>query len=200
MGRRPVTEQRRNEVLDAFVRCVARYGLDGATLERLATESGLKRPLIRHHLGNKEEMVAALVDHIIAKFDEQLSQIQGALAGQERLSTLIELLFSEGAGTQSDLILSFAALTARADQDEAMRKALLGSLSNFEQFLSVEVAAAYPEAGERKIAAVAQSLMALSFNLDSLSPLQPPQRWRLASRDAAMILIASLDSHTGANQ
>ena len=38
MGRPSVTEQRRNEILDAFVRCVGRYGLDGATLERLATE------------------------------------------------------------------------------------------------------------------------------------------------------------------
>ncbi|MEV0585321.1 TetR family transcriptional regulator [Nonomuraea sp. NPDC050310] len=39
-----------------FTRCVARYGLDGATLQRVADEAGTARGHICHHAGNREEL------------------------------------------------------------------------------------------------------------------------------------------------
>ena len=194
MGRPAVTEQRRKEVLDAFVRCVARYGLNGASLERIAEQSGLKRPLIRHHLGNREQMVEALVAHVIANFDQQTLQMQAHLDGKARIPALLDLLFAEGTVTDQDLVLAFAALTAQAGQDEAMRTALLHSLTSFEAILHKEVTLAYPQAHKTQAAAVSQALMALYFNLDSLSPLQPPQQWRDSSRYAAELLIKQLQA------
>ncbi len=192
MGRPSVTEQRRKEVLDAFVHCVACYGLNGATLERIAEQSGLKRPLIRHHLGNREQMVEALVLHVVASFNQQSLQMQAYLAGKDRLPTLLDLLFAQDTVTDKDLVLAFAALTAQAGQDDTMRAALLDSLSTFEAILRKELELAYPQAANKQHAAVAQALMALYFNLDSLSPLQPPQQWRESSRHAAELLITLL--------
>ena len=192
MGRPAVTEQRRTEVLDAFVRCVARYGLNGATLERIATESGLKRPLIRHHLGNREQMVEALLAHVIASFGEQQIRMLAYLEGKERLPVLLDLLFSADTSTDDDLVLAFAALTAQAGQNEAMRKALLDSLIAFETLLRDEIKTAHPRADKTQVTAVSQALMALYFNLDALSPLQPPQQWRESSRHAAEMLIQQL--------
>ena len=38
MGRPSLTEVRTVEILDAFERCVARYGLEGSSLERIAED------------------------------------------------------------------------------------------------------------------------------------------------------------------
>ena len=58
MAGRPSNQNERYlQVMEAMVRCVARFGLDGATLERIAAEAELSRPLIRHHLGNREDML-----------------------------------------------------------------------------------------------------------------------------------------------
>ena len=41
MGRPNLTEVRTSEILDAFERCVARFGLEGSSLERVAEEAGI---------------------------------------------------------------------------------------------------------------------------------------------------------------
>lgn len=54
---------RRPQILDAFAACVARYGIDGSTLDRVAEEAGVTRALVRHYLGNRDEVVVALAEH-----------------------------------------------------------------------------------------------------------------------------------------
>lgn len=192
MGRPSITEQRRQEVLEAFVRCVANYGLHGATLERLATESGLKRPLIRHHLGNREEMVDALVIHVVDSFERQQEQMLAFLKGKNRLPALLDLLFTTDTVTDGDLVLAFAALTAHAGNNEKTRQVLLKSMMAFEALINAELSGAYPKAGKSEVDAAAQAIIALYLNLDALSPLQPPQHWRDSSRRAADIFISQL--------
>ena len=53
MGRPDLTEVRTAEILDAFERCVARFGLEGSSLERDAEEAGMKRSILRHYIGNR---------------------------------------------------------------------------------------------------------------------------------------------------
>ena len=60
MGRPNLTEVRTAEILDAFERCVARYGLEGSSLERVAEEAGVKRSILRHYIGNRDEMITGL--------------------------------------------------------------------------------------------------------------------------------------------
>ena len=55
MARPSVKEERREQILTAYEQCVARYGVEGATLDKVAEEAGLARPLIRHNIGNREE-------------------------------------------------------------------------------------------------------------------------------------------------
>ena len=53
MARPRVTAERREEILAAFARCVARDGVEGASLQQVADEAGLARGLLRHHLGQR---------------------------------------------------------------------------------------------------------------------------------------------------
>ena len=64
MGRPKLDDVRRPQILDAFAACVARYGIDGSTLDRVAEEAGVTRALVRHYLGNRDEVVVALAEHV----------------------------------------------------------------------------------------------------------------------------------------
>lgn len=174
------------------MRCVARFGLEGATLERIAEEAGLKRPLIRHNLGNRDEMTTALVEHVVSEFDSLTLAIRHALPSDNRIDALLDLLFGSDS-TDPKIVLAFAALTHHAQNDAETRVQLSGAIARYESFLREELARAFPAVAPKKIAAVAQGLMALSFNLDSLSPLAVHQSWRDATRDAADLLIVAID-------
>lgn len=193
MGRPSMKDERRREVLDAYLRCVGRFGLEGATLERVAKEAGLKRPLIRHHLGNREEMTAALVTHVIAAFDSVTLAVRNALPAEDRIEALLKLLFGSGS-TEPAIVHAFAALTLHAQNDIETRAKLSGAVVRYEAFLREELARAFPSATPDRVAAVAQGLMALSFNLDALSPLAMHETWEGAARDAANLLIVSIDN------
>ena len=57
MARPERGEERREQILNAFEVCVGKKGLEGTTLSDVAREAGLPRPLLRHFMGNREEMV-----------------------------------------------------------------------------------------------------------------------------------------------
>ena len=81
MPRPSLKDAKSKEILDAFVRCAARFGLDGSTLERIADEAGIQRPMIRHYLGNRDQMIAKLLEHVNSRFDEMTNQLFLSEAG-----------------------------------------------------------------------------------------------------------------------
>ena len=78
--------------MKAYVSAVAKYGLDGTTLEIIAKTAGLSRSLIRHHLGNKAEMSEMLTSHVLGEFDEATSQLFTYLPEKGGLETLVEFM------------------------------------------------------------------------------------------------------------
>src|SRR5215471_6974743 len=67
MGRPSLADTRRPQILRAFEDCVLKYGLEGSSLERIAQQAGVRRSLIRHYFGNKDELAEALVAGIIER-------------------------------------------------------------------------------------------------------------------------------------
>lgn len=180
--------------MQALVRCVARLGLDGATLAAIAAESGLSRPLIRHHLGNRDEIIAALQAYVLTDFTAQTEALEAALPAADPATALIEILFSDVGETAPDLVLAFAALTARAAQDPALREACRATVLEFEAAVARALQTEHPSAPAKEVRRAAQGIVALYFNATSLSPLDMPPVWR----DDAKTLAQSLCQNLGA--
>ena len=72
MPRPSLKLQRSEEILDAFERCVARYGIEGTTLEKTAEEAGLQRSLLRHNVGNRDDLLNSLVNRFISESRDSL--------------------------------------------------------------------------------------------------------------------------------
>lgn len=193
MPRPSMQDQRSEEILDAYLTCVARFGLEGATQERIAAEAGVKRPLLRHYLGNRDQMVAALNTHVVDSFNLLTGRLDAALAGITSAAELTDLLFAEDAGNDPRLLLAWQALSVSAAGQPEMRAALLDSLQQFLDVLSAALHRIAPAADPARVRAVAQGISSSFVTLDSLSPLNPPAGWRQELKQAALLLAGTLE-------
>ena len=71
MARPDLSAERSEQILDAFSRCVARSGLDAVSLEEVAGEAGVRRSIIRHYIGNRDDLVAAFLDRLEVHLQRQ---------------------------------------------------------------------------------------------------------------------------------
>lgn len=192
IGRPPVTKERQTEVLQAYARSVAKYGLDGATLEVVAAEAGLSRPLIRHHLGNKNKMLEKLAQYIVDIFDEKSKELINTLPKTRRVNTIIEYLFADSHEADHILVLVFTTLVTHSTKDAALGTLLKASVLDFETRIATEIRAEYPCATPQNVAAVAHGIVAIFFNLTSLKPLDLPHTNTINARAAVTALMQCL--------
>lgn len=57
MARPSKAAERTRQIVQATIRAIAKYGYAGATLDRIAEESGLARGHVRHFVGNRQELI-----------------------------------------------------------------------------------------------------------------------------------------------
>lgn len=57
MGRPSVAAERRRQILEAAIRCIAAKGFAGTTLDGIAEEAGMARGHVRHFAGNRDDVL-----------------------------------------------------------------------------------------------------------------------------------------------
>lgn len=78
MGRRSNTDERRNQIVQAFMEVVARKGFSGASVQEIAAEAGLTPGLIHYHFKSKHEILMTLFARLESEIRERVdSQLQG---------------------------------------------------------------------------------------------------------------------------
>ncbi|EEE37709.1 transcriptional regulator [Rhodobacteraceae bacterium KLH11] len=195
MPRPSLKDTRTQQILDAFMRCVARFGLDGSTLARISEEAGVARPLLRHYLGNREEMVQKLLDHVMQVFANRVEELFAALPSSDRTQAMMEALFGRSVYSSENAAV-FAALVAASERYGALRDPLQGFVYDFEARVAAEIAHDAPTANTQDINVAAAGITAIYFNTDAIMPLKPRAGWRDTQRAAAQMLLDRL--HGGA--
>ena len=191
MPRPSLKEERRAEILAAYGRCVARYGVEGATLERTAEEADLARALIRHNVGNKDELLEAFLDKFLGSATEASNTLFSSLPRDDRLATMVEWLFDPQYSDALEVSVT-SALVAAAIERPALAKRLRHWTFEFIDKIRIELKQAFPDADDDKAEAVATGIAAIYFNVDSLTPLSDTNRLRQASEAAVTLLISTL--------
>lgn len=196
MARPEIKDDRREQILDAFEMCVARYGLEGATLGKTAEFAGLARPLIRHNVGNKEDLQEALVERFLTRSRQAMEALLLSLPKQNRLKTLLDYLF-DPRSANPQLVLVFNALSAAAPDDANLARQLQKWLDDFVKQLEAEIADAYPAVSTDRRQAVAAGISGIYFNVEALYPIKISDRFVAASKEAARLLVATLEPGNG---
>lgn len=194
MPRPSLKAVRTQEILQAYEACVGRYGLEGATQERIAEEAGVKRTLLRHYLGNRDDMIDALIDHVIAKFDAGTALLVEVLPDSNRIPPLLDILYGHFGASDTNQVAAIQALSAAAEKYPNIRRAILGCMDRLVDAVEEELRRAHPKAPPGRLHTVAFSITHLYFSIDSCSGLNPPKDWWRHARSSAELMIASLET------
>lgn len=193
MGRKSLANKRTEQILDAFAVCLRQDGFAGCTLERVAEAAGVQRSLIRHYIGNRDELITAAVDRIIAAYQAELAQAIDSLPRDALIPALLDYLFCpDDASEINDYDVVINALWASHNRDPHIHKLLLNFYQAFENLLNDSLAHAYPNAEPTRRQTTAYAIMCLANDSWSMVSLGFPQSRFAAARSAAEQLIAAL--------
>lgn len=191
MGRPSLASQRSEEILAAYTRCVGRYGLDGATLERVAQESGFSRGHIRHYLGNREELREKFLSRLIGRYTEQTRVVYDAAEPGTRSVALVHYFFGPDFEPNDDNAAIDATMGA-ATYDETLRTNLRTAYLGIESTVHQALREDFPGAPAAIYRSTAYQLFTLVFGHWGLMELGFPTGRTRAGIGLALELIDSV--------
>ncbi|MCH9694898.1 MAG: TetR/AcrR family transcriptional regulator [Gammaproteobacteria bacterium] len=170
---------------------MARFGVDGSTLERVAKEAGLPRSLLRHNVGNRDELLQALLDRFFAKSNRLTADLLGALPETDRANQLVYYLF-DGSSSDTQFAQVSQALVAAAPNHDNLQARVRTWVLNFVGSIAEEIQQSFPKANSQEVYEVASGIVGIYFNAESFAPLARMKKLRSASRNAAIRLLSTL--------
>ncbi len=75
-------KERREQLLDVGRRLFAERGLDGTSIEEIAAQAGVSKPVVYEHFGGKEGLYAVVVDREVSRF---LAMATELLRGEDNM-------------------------------------------------------------------------------------------------------------------
>lgn len=192
MGRPDLTTVRTEEILNAFEHCVARYGLHGSSLERVAETAGMKRSVVRHYLGNRDEMVEALAVRVANRCREDLDAYLSTVTEERRLEQLLAFLFPDSGQGSTDNLMAVESLIAAGEDHPRIRELMTTYVEAVVEMVTNQLRIAFPNTTRSQCWTTAYGLVGICFNHTSLSPLGLPAKYLTAARKSARELINTL--------
>ena len=195
MGRPDLTETRTAEILDAFERCVGTYGLEASSLERIAEEAGMKRSILRHYVGNRDDLILALSERVVEKNRVDLNEFAQAISPANRIEQLIGYLLPSRARESSENIMVIESLIAAAEQYPQVRTQMLTLVEDVVAMIAGQLKLEFPARAQREHWQVAYGIACIWFNQESLTTLQLPRKYNQAARESLRQLIRTLETN-----
>jgi len=85
-----VASLRRDQIVRATIRCLAREGYSNLTMKKLAREAGVSPGILHYYFPNKRAILLAALERVMADLDRRVvREAQGARDPRERLRALI---------------------------------------------------------------------------------------------------------------
>ena len=193
MPRPSLKPQRTEEILDAFQRCIVRYGMHGASLERIAEEANVRRTILRHYVGNRDDLIITLAQRFESRSKASLASFKAMLPKRNRVQTMLELLFGGKDTFDRDENLVADALIVEANRLPEVNRLLTSWFDNFVRFIETELADEYRAAKRSDCHAAALGILSTFFVMGSLRPMTDSPKLRRAARKTALQLTAALN-------
>ncbi len=196
VGRPRLTEERRRQIVDAFLRCVVERGLRGASMGAVARELGLDRTTVHHYFRTREELVGAAMEQIIVAYRQQVDAVTDAADPEERLEQLFDYAFGPGFNDPAlSALLSEFFIAARHDP-KALAE-LKRAYRTFEDVVLAELEKRFPAAPVRERRRIAYAIAHLIEGSSSFAALGFDGDRLKAARDTALSLVKSLERRPG---
>lgn len=199
MGRPSVAVERRRQILEAAIRCVAAHGLAATTMDRIAEEAGMARGHVRHFAGNRDDVLtAAAVLLYFGEVPESGAEDpavahHGSFLPDEAhtFDAALDYLFGEFAepGAENTVALAFVeAGRSNPHINAIVLKAYTSSQNELAALLIAEHPDATPDACER----IAYGILTIAIGNVFMADIEVDARRTASARQAAEQLVATL--------
>lgn len=149
MGRKSLATERTQQILDAFEDCIVEFGLDGATLQRVADRAGVKLSMIDHYIGKRETLVKVMVERFTMTYQRETNAWLQMLPLENRLERLVDFYFSEvGVFYRPKDTIILTELLALGDRDPDVKQQVLSLYQSFDDSFYTVVRRANPDASD----------------------------------------------------
>lgn len=183
---------RGTDVLDGYVRVLARAGYAATTPELVAMELDVPASEVREAIP-AEELLPALAAHVRDGYGRAIREAIAARPAEARLDGILDLVMLETEPfASSGLAAAISELAAASTRNLAAARALREIYTEFELMTDMELAAALPDADPSARREVAFAIMALAYSAPDFATMGFPDDRVAALRAAAGRLIDSL--------
>lgn len=183
VGRRSLANERTVQILQAYAVCIGRYGLEGATLEKVSEESGFSRGHIRHYVGNRDDMRRKLVQWVVDDFGEKAVETLADVPPGQRARARMHHMLESGLGPAPDNA-AIDVLLGATTYDAGLRQMMREIYLDVERSIAGYLREDFPGASAKVYREGAYQLLAIAFGNWSLSEMEFP-----ASRQRSAVAI-----------
>ena len=142
MARPTNTQQRRTEILDAFLNVMAQEGYAKATIQAIAKQAGLRSGLIHYHFKNKQEILIELVKQVSASVQERYQGLAAhANTPQEKLKAFIDARLAKGETSNPQAVAAWVVIGTEAIRQTEVREEYEKIISDQQDLLEKLIAA-----------------------------------------------------------
>ena len=193
MPRPSMKDARIEQILDGFERCVVEHGLQGASLEKIAESAGMQRQILRHYVGNRDDILIAYAKRFIARAQAAQTELRDALPEKHRVRAVVEHLFAHADEGDSTDTLLFDMLMVEAGRLDELRELLAQWFEGLLDAMAFLLHSENPAADLDRCRSVAFYILSAHLIIDSLAPIIDVRAYRDAGADTAALLIGALD-------
>lgn len=172
MARPSMANQRREEILDALETCILKQGIQTTSLENIAETAGVKRTILRHYIGNRDDIICALSSRWRALYSDQWQQLVAWLPSNDKAQSLIESLFAVSSKDRVNATIIGEAIFSEAKRLESIKQDQQHIMDEFIAHVSDVLKAEYTSADDEKIELVSHGIYANYLMAESLLPLK----------------------------
>lgn len=196
MARPSMAAQRVEEILDALESCILKYGIQATSLENIADTAGVKRTILRHYIGNRDDIIVALSRRYREKYTLQWQQVIEWLPAKNRTDAIIDTLFSVGSTERLHTTIIGEAIFSEAKRLDAIKLDQEAIMEEFHQHLNDALTTDFPDASPDTISLVSSGLYANYLMAESLLPLKFTEQVYQLKLSAKLLCSTLEDSKT----
>jgi AcrR family transcriptional regulator len=190
MGRPSLAVERTEQIVLAACRCVARFGLDDATLEQISEESGLSRGHIRHYVGSRDNLMILVWARVSETFLSRLSYVDST-DPREHVTQLLDRLYEDGGSHDPTMPAVGDFLLSGAHQD-VLRPKIDKTMSRIEAVLDDSLRRLVPDASPDDRSAVVGGMLRLLLGSSAYTAVSGREDENAIARASADRLVQSL--------
>jgi TetR/AcrR family transcriptional repressor of bet genes len=116
VGRPSNTDERRAQIVEAFLEVMARDGYAGATIAKIGKASGLTPGLVHYHFANKHEILVAAIERLAQGIEQRVDARLATAKDnpRRRLESVVEAYVALGQDADPSAVASWVVIGAEA--------------------------------------------------------------------------------------